>query len=75
MPRKKIIRDEFGRRVNILVPFPPKMAEEVKRIAKSNGMPATVVIRMILDHGLDALKNGKKLELNVPGDVFRGADV
>lgn len=53
---------------NILVPFLGTTADRIKGIAQLNGLPATVVIRMIVDRGLESVEDGKALTLRIPGD-------
>jgi hypothetical protein len=53
---------------NMLVPFLGTTAEEIRAIAQLNGLAATVVIRMVVDKGLQAIREGKTLALRLPGD-------
>jgi hypothetical protein len=53
---------------NMLVPFLGTTADRIKGIAQLNGLPATVVIRMIVDRGLQAVEEGKTLALRMPDD-------
>lgn len=51
---------------NILVPFVGPVADRIKKIARANGLPNTIVVRMIMEKGMEAIENGKKLELVLP---------
>lgn len=64
MSRKKVGLEKLD--VNLLVPFAGSMAEEVKGISQANGMHNTQVVRMIMEIGLEAIRNGKELKLVVP---------
>lgn len=52
--------------VNILVPFAGPMAEKIKEISHANGLPNTVIVRMILAIGMEELEKGKELKLELP---------
>jgi hypothetical protein len=52
--------------VNLLVPFTGHMASEIKGIAVANGLPNTIVIRMLISRGLEAVRNGEGLRLVIP---------
>ena len=51
---------------NILVPFLGSTADRVKDIAQLNGMHTTVVIRLLVDRGLESIEKGTPLTLTVP---------
>jgi hypothetical protein len=64
MPKK--IEPKLDR--NLLVPFLGETADQIKAIAQLNGMPTTMVVRMVVIRGLEAIKEGKALVLRVPGN-------
>ena len=64
MTKKKLGNERLD--VNILVPFVGSMAEQIKRIARANAIPNTVAVRKVIEVGLEAIANGKKLEWVVP---------
>lgn len=51
---------------NVLVPFLGQPAERIKSIAEANGMPITVIVRLILLKGLETVENGNALTLSLP---------
>ena len=57
----------FGEKIseNLLVPFPPSVANQVKKIAQMNGMPATLVTRLLIMRALDSMSDGKPLTLKM----------
>ena len=61
MTRKKLGVDRLD--VNILVPFAGPMAEKIKKISHANGLPNTVIVRMILAIGMEEVENGRELKL------------
>ena len=61
MTRKKLGVDRLD--VNILVPFAGPMADKIKRISHANGLPNTVIVRMILAIGMQEVENGRELKL------------
>jgi hypothetical protein len=64
MTKKKTGLDRLD--VNLLVPFAGPMAEEVKRISHANSMPNTMVVRMIMEIGLEEIRKGRELKLVIP---------
>jgi hypothetical protein len=64
MTKKKLGADRLD--VNILVPFAGPMANKVKRISRANGMPNTMVVRMIMEIGLEEIEKGRELKLVMP---------
>ena len=63
MQRKKV---EDLKTRNLLVPVTLATETQVKEIARLNGLPMTSMARAILMLGLNAIKNGKTLELTLP---------
>ena len=61
MTRKKLGAERLD--VNILVPFAGPMADKIKRISRANGLPNTVIVRMILAIGMQEVENGRELKL------------
>lgn len=51
--------------MNLLVPFPATVATRVKKIASLNGLPATLVTRLLIMRALDGIEDGKPLTLRV----------
>jgi hypothetical protein len=64
MTKKKLGAERLD--VNILVPFSGRMAEKVKTISRANGMPNTMVVRMIMEIGLEEIEKGRELKLVIP---------
>lgn len=58
---KKILGEKIN--VNLLVPFPASIANKVKKIASINGLPATMVARLLIIRALDGMVDGKPLTL------------
>ena len=65
MARKKLDGSE-RLDVNLLVPFSGSIAEEVKTISRANGMPNTMIVRMVMEIGLEEIRKGRELKLVIP---------
>jgi hypothetical protein len=55
--------------MNLLVPFPATVATRVKKIASMNGLPATLVARLLIMRALDGIEDGKPLTLRIKEEV------
>lgn len=64
MARTKPVEDRLD--TNLLVPFTHILANKIRGIARANGVHNTMVIRMIIDIGLEEIEKGRELKLVIP---------